>query len=383
MNSRERILTTLSCRQPDRVPFDLGSTQVTGINRIAYQQWRRELGLKPSEPWICDVIQQLPCPENDFIDMLRVDVRGLFPGCSHNWKIDNREVEGAWEFTDEWGILHHRLRPGGFYYSMVHNPLADRELTPSDIRDYSWPDASDPERIAGLSQLATEFRNAGKAVALKGIMAGIFEMAQRLRGMENLLLDMSTDESLAGSLFDKLLELKLSFWKMALPQLADVVDVIIEVDDYGTQTSQIISPSMFRNQIKPRLRQLFGCLHSLAPQAKIFFHSCGNIRPLLPDFIELGIDIINPVHTNAKGMEPLQLKRDFGKDIVFWGGGIDTQQILPRGTPLEVKDAVHRAIDVFAPGGGYVFATIHNIQADVPVRNLTAMWEALQEFGEY
>lgn len=383
MNSRERILTALNHQEPDRVPFDLGSTQVTGIHRIAYQQWRQELGLPATEPWICDVIQQLPFPEDDFVDKLRVDARGLFPRCSHNWKIACQELDGAWEFFDEWGICHRTQSPEGFYYSAIHHPLADAELTPSTIQGFRWPDACDPERIAGLRSLAMQYHNSGKAVVLKGIMAGIFEMAQRLRGMENLLMDMASDESRAEMLFDKLLELKLGFWEMALPPLADVIDVVSEADDYGTQISQIISPSMFRRQIKPRLKRLFEQLRTLAPKAKIFFHSCGNVRPLLPDFLELGIDILNPVHTNAAGMDPVQLKHDYGKEMVFWGGGIDTQQVLPHGTPLEVREEVRRNLDIFAPGGGFVFNTIHNIQADVPVRNLMAMWETLQEYGRY
>ena len=136
---------------------------------------------------------------------------------------------------------------------------------------------------------------------------------------------------------------------------------------------------MFRKLIKPRLATLFAHIHQLAPNAKLFFHSCGNVRPLLPDFIEIGVDILNPIHVAASGMEPRALKRDFGKDIVFWGGGVDTQDILPHGTPQQVRDDVHRNIDALAPGGGFVFNTVHNIQADVPPENVVAMWEELNK----
>jgi uroporphyrinogen decarboxylase len=166
---------------------------------------------------------------------------------------------------------------------------------------------------------------------------------------------------------------------MALPRLRDVVDVISEADDYGTQVSQLISPRMFRQRIKPRLAVLFARIKQLAPNARLFFHSCGNVRPLLPDFIEIGVDILNPIHITATGMEPRALKRDFGDAIVFWGGGVDTQDVLPHGTPQQVKDNVRRNIDALAPGGGYVFCTVHNIQADVPPQNIVAMWEALRE----
>jgi uroporphyrinogen decarboxylase len=216
---------------------------------------------------------------------------------------------------------------------------------------------------------------------LKDPFAGIFEMAQRIVGTENLLLMMAIDASLAGVLFDKLTELKLDFWEMALHQLADVVDVISQADDYGSQVSQIISPRMYRQQIKPRWRVIFDHIQRLAPDAYRFFHSCGNVRPLIPDFIELGVQILNPVHIRAAGMEPTALKRDFGDALTFWGGGIDTQDILPYGTPEQVKDEVERNIEALAPGGGYVFNPVHNIQADVPVNNILAMFEALQEFG--
>ena len=218
---------------------------------------------------------------------------------------------------------------------------------------------------------------------IKGVLAGIFEMAQRMRGMAPLMMDMASDEVLAAALLDKMVELKLKFWEMALPQLRDVVDVISEADDYGTQVSQLISPRMFRRLIKPRLAILFRRIKELAPDARLFFHSCGNVRPLLPDFIELGVDILNPVHVRAAGMNPVELKRDFGRDIVFWGGGVDTQDVLPHGTPAEVRDDVRRNIDALASGGGFVFNTVHNIQADVPPENVVAMWQALREYGAY
>lgn len=382
-SSRERLLKALAPQEPDRVPLDLGSTQVTGIHVIAYHRLRQALGLPPANAQICDYIQGLALPDTDVIDRLGVDVRGLFPLNSHNWQVAEQEDGEYWSYHDEWGILHRKPRPDGLYYSLWKVPLDNPELTIQDINSHPWPRLDDPRRIDGLRQLAEAYHAAGYAVVLKDPFAGLFEMAQRIVGMENLLVMMASNKILAMALFDKLMELKLAFWEMALPQLADAVDVISQADDYGTQVSQIISPRMFREQLKPRWKIIFDRLRVLAPNARRFFHSCGNVRPLMPDYIELGVEILNPVHVRATGMEPVALKHDFGDALAFWGGGIDTQGVLPNGTPQEVKDDVRRNIEALAPGGGFVFNTVHNIQPDVPAENLAALYEALAEYGIY
>ena len=379
MTPRERLLTALDHREPDRVPFDLGSTQVTGIHVVAYRRLREYLGLPAVEPRICDVVQGLALPDDDIADTLGIDVRGLFPLNSHNWKIDVVDAGEYWGFLDEWGMTQHQPKADGLYFSVVQSPLDRPDLTVEDVRAHAWPDTGDPQRIEGLRALAQAYRDQGRAVMIKGVLAGIFEMSQRVRGMERLMVDLASDEELACAVLDTMVELKLRFWEMALPRLGDLVDVVSEADDYATQTSQLISPRMFRRIFKPRLETLFARIHQLAPHAKLFFHSDGNIRPILPDLIEIGIDILNPVHITATGMEPAALKRDFGKDVCFWGGGVETQNVLPFGTPQEVRDNVRRNVDALAPGGGYVFNTIHNIQADVPPENVVAMIEALRQ----
>jgi len=383
MNSRERVLTTLNHQEPDRVPFDLASTQVTGIQVKAYQRLREALDLPPVEVQCYDYIQQLAWPDDDVMQRLGVDTRGLYPLNSHNWKVKAIDAGNYWEYHDEWGITHHMLKPDEQYYSIVKVPLPELSVTAVDIANHTWPDMADPQRIAGLRELADKYRAGGYPVVMKHPFAGIFEMSQRIVGMVNCLMLMSLDEKLMGELFDKLLALKLDFWEMALPQLGDVVDVISYADDYGTNESQLISPAMFRAQIKPRLKILFARIKELAPHVKLFFHSDGNLRPILPDFIELGVDILNPVQFTAAGMELVALKRDFGKDFVFWGGGVNTSGVLPFGTPQEVKEDVRRNIEALAPGGGFVFNTVHNILMDVPPENIIAMWEALQEYGVY
>jgi len=383
LTSRERLLTTLAHQEPDHVPFDLGSTQVTGIAIRAYESLRAHLGLPDQPTVVCDTIQQLALPADDLVQLWGIDVRGLFPRSSHNWNIRNRDVGEYLEYTDEWGIVYRFPKQDGLYYDIIRNPIPGSSTTPEEIARHPWPDCGDPERIAGLAEQAERYRSQGSAVMIKGVLAGLFEMAQRIRGSENFMVDMLADRPSAEALLDRLLQCKLDFWEMALPRLGGLVDVVSEADDYGTQVSQLLSPALFRELMRPRLRVLFERIHQLAPKARLFFHSCGSIRPILPDLIEIGVDIINPVHVRAAGMEPSALKRDFGDAVVFWGGGVDTQGVLPSGTPAEVREDVYRNVSALMPGGGYVFSTIHNVQADVPPENLVAMWQAFRELGVY
>ncbi len=384
MNSRERLIKTMNFQKPDRVPFDMGSTQVTGINEIAYRNLRKAYGLPDHEIVYTDKVQGLASPEDDFIELLGIDVRGLFPLNAHNWNVNVTDDGGKyWNYLDEWGITYRKPKENGLYFSIYQEPLKNEKLTPDSIKNHPWPDFKDPIRIEGLKELADDYHAKGFGVVIKDPFAGVFEMAQRICGMDYLLMLMASEPELAGLLFDKMVELKIDFFSTALPVLGDSVDVVGLMDDYGTQESQLISPRMFRNQIKPRQKQVFDCVKEHAPNAKRFFHSCGNVRPLIPDFLEIGVEILNPIHVKAKGMDPYELKKDFGNQIIFWGGGVDTQGILPMGTPAEVREDVKRNLDALMPDGGYVFNTIHDIQADVPVENIVAMIETLHEYGVY
>jgi len=379
MNPRTRLLTTLDHGEPDRVPFDLGSTQVTGIHEVAYRALRAALGLPAVEPRLCDAIQRLALPDDDLLQALGVDTRGLFPLNSHNLPFDEEDSGDYWLYRDEWGIVHRRPKDDGLYYSIWQVPLPHEDVSVQEIERYPWPDMGAAWRFAGLREQAERHRAAGYAVVLKDGFAGIFEFAQRMVGMENLLVMMALRPEAAEALFDQLLALKLAYWQTALAELGELVDVVTYADDYGSQVSQIISPRMFRRLLKPRVQQVLELQAKLAPHSYRFFHSDGNVRPLIPDMIEIGVQVLNPLHIRATGMEPTALKRDFGRDLVFWGGGVDTQGVLPNGTPQEVKEDVRRNVAALAPGGGYVFNTIHNIQADVPAENVLAMVEALRE----
>jgi uroporphyrinogen decarboxylase len=188
---------------------------------------------------------------------------------------------------------------------------------------------------------------------------------------------------MAAALCDEILRLKIAYWERALAEVGDLVDIVQEGDDYGGQDDLLLRPESWRELFKPRLRQLLATIRAGAPHAKLFFHSCGSILSIIPDLIEVGVDILNPVQVAAAGMDSAALKAEFGDELVFWGGGVDTQHVLPTGTPQQVADEVRRRVEDLAPGGGFVFNTVHNIQADVPPENLLAMRQALEEHGAY
>jgi uroporphyrinogen decarboxylase len=390
MNSRDRIFAALEHKEADMIPCDLAGTHVTGIHVAAYRNLCSYLEIDPEPLQFTDVVQQIVMPKQEILDRFSVDTRGLFPLCSHNWNVHGSDAGDFYEYIDEWGFTYHMPRNNGRYWSLIKSPMDCVTADSVAINTYKWPAADDPRRITGLRKQAMDYRSQGKIVIMKGFCAGLFEMAQRVRGMGNFLCDLVINHDVAGILLDKLLELKKRFWAMVFKELGDVVDIVVETDDYGTQESQLISYDTFKDMIYPRLRNLIQFIKSELTEKKangekgyIFFHSCGNVRPFIPDFIDMGIDIINPVHVTAAGMEPAALKKDFGKYITFWGGGVDTQNILPFGTATEVCQYVKENLKLLKPGGGYVFNPVHNIQAEVPPENIIAMYETLQQYGKY
>jgi uroporphyrinogen decarboxylase len=382
MNSRERLHLALNHQEADRVPFDLGATVLTSIHHKSYAQLRQALGLPPVVPRIVDIFQQVVEIDNDARKYLKVDVRDVAPRSSATFKIELQDMGAYTYFYDEWGIGWKMPKDGGWYYDMFFHPLSKAESL-ADIESYPWPDPTDPARFTGLgerSRLAAVEEQQG--VFLGGLSAGIMEMAAWMRGFDNYFSDFANNETLLIGLMTKVMELKMQYWEIALREVGDYASAIGEADDFAGQFRMLISPAMYRRIVKPLHKQLFDFIHART-KAKIFFHSCGAIRPVIPDLIEIGVDIINPVQVSAAGMDSAELKREFGKDITFWGGGVDTQHVLGDGTPDEVRLDTRRRIADLAPGGGFVFATVHNIQGNVPVENILAMWETLQEFGVY
>ncbi|MCX7428662.1 MAG: hypothetical protein NTW96_23930 [Planctomycetia bacterium] len=391
MNSRQRMSRALRHEEPDRVPYDLGGSHVTTIHVDAYRRLCGYLDIDPEPVVFSDVYQQVVTPSDALLERLGVDTRGLFPWVSHNSGFDDVRDEGDHlEHVDEWGFTQRLNKPDGFWWSQVGFPLDGPALDAGAMAAYAWPVADNPRRVAGLRAVAERYRRQDKVVLCKSLCAGLFEMGQRIRGMSNFLCDLATDPAAAERILDRLLELKKRYWTLVLDELGDLIDVVVENDDYGTQESQLISPAMYHAIFEPRLREMVGFVKRKHAERRppdepghFFFHSCGNVRPYLPSFIDMGIDILNPVHVSAKGMDPAGLKRDFGRDITFWGGGVETQHVLSRGTPDEVRQNVRRNVEALMPGGGFVFNTVHNIQAEVPPENVMAMWETLGEVGVY
>jgi len=381
MNSRERMMMALNHQEPDHVPFDLGGTVATGIHKIAYRRLRNLLGLKEIEIRTEDIIQQLATVDEDVMEMLQADCRNVAPRSSAIYNLELRDEGEYSAYTDEWGIGWRMPKTGGFYYDMSDHPLANAdsiELT----THYRWPDPVDPQRFDGLRERARRAHQEGKVVILGGLCAGVTEMHSWLRGYVNYYTDFYMHQDLSEYLMDKVVELKMAYWEKALQAAGEYVDVVTEADDVAGQDRLLVSPDLYRNLIKPRHKKLFNYIKKLAP-VKVFFHSCGAVRPLIGDLIEVGVDILNPVQKSAKGMDFQELKKEFGQDLVFWGGGVDTQRVYGSGTPAQVREDVRRNIEALAPGGGFVFGTIHNTQPNVPPENIMAMWETWRDFGRY
>ena len=368
-------------QEPDRVPFDLGGTGLTTIHITAYQNLRRHLKLPPTEARIAYVAEQLAAVDEDLAGRLQTDFRPVVAGTSSKFQYTFRD-EGAYEaYTDEWGIGWRKPKDGGFYYDMYHHPLAAADSL-DELKVYPFPDPLDEQRFVTLRSQAEAAVAQGKAAVLAGPSAGISEVYSWLRGYEQYYIDLAINKNYVAYMLDRLVDFKCAFWERALQEVGNLVDVVIEADDLAGQRSLLMSPDTYRSLIKPRHRRLFSFIKEQAP-VKLFFHSCGAVRTLIPDFIDAGIDILNPVQVSAAGMDLQELKQEFGRDLVFWGGGVDTQSVLNTGMSEEVKQDVRRNIEALAPGGGFVFAAVHDIQADVPPENIVAMWEAWEAYGGY
>jgi len=412
MTSRERILAAIEHRVPDRVPVDLGGTPSSGISAIAYGNLKKHLGMTQGQTRVYDVVQQLAQPEDLVLDRLGVDAVDL--GRAFNtedtawqsvtladgqsaqhpaWFHPEPQTDGSFvaRMRDGMDIAH--MPAGGTFYDQTYFPYVDGY--PANFSGLSdemgkilwaalvhspWDHAREAGFWATLRTKALELRGTTDRAIILVFGCNLFEWGTFLRRMDNFLMDLAAEPASVEALLDALMERHLAVLEQACRAVGDVVDVVRFGDDLGTNTGPFMSPATYRRLFKPRHTRLCAYAHRHS-RMKTFLHSCGSIRAILPDLIEAGYDIINPVQTTCRDMDPERLKADFGKDICFWGGGCDTKSVLPKGTPEEVKAHVKRRLEIFMPGGGFVFNTVHNILPEVPPQNIVAMFEAVQEFN--
>jgi uroporphyrinogen decarboxylase len=382
MKSRERVSLALNHQEPDRIPIDLGGSIVTSITKSAYIDLKQFLGLPQEEIKLLDYVQQLPYLTEDLLQRFQVDFRMLQLPAATAPGLSIFEEGDYLAFIDRWGSKLHMPRQGGLYFDWVDFPIQSASLQALD--EYQWPRPDPLENNLRLRDQAkflyemTDYALVGSAV----IGGGIFEQPARTMGLENFLMALVSEPQFVDRLMDRITDIYIESCNNYLDLLGDYIQVFTFWDDICTQDGWMIRPDLYRQLIKPKQKRLVEAIKKKT-QAKLFYHSCGATFDLIPDLIDLGFDILNPVQVSARGMDSKRLKQTFGKDIVFWGGGVDTQSVLPFGKPQDVVDEVKRRIDDLAPGGGFVFAAVHNIQAFVPPENIVALFDTALEYGWY
>jgi len=382
MTSKERVVAVLNHEIPDRIPIVIGVSNATGIKMKTYQGIKTIAGIQAPDEYIYDW-PELGTAKIDEKTMKRLhcDVRGVRDAHPAITLERNQTRDPHSPFIDSWGTGQKEVEPGEWFPGI--HPLSDA-TTIEEINNYpNWPDMTDPTRIAHVKALAKELSEQDEyAILATPWLLFPLERAFAMQGMDNFLLNLAIYPDFARVMLQKTAELSKALMGPFLAELGDNVDMIKIGDDLGTQESLLMSPDMYREILKPIHADFIQFIRERT-KAKIFFHTDGDVVPLIDDFIEMGIDILNPIQTSAGKMADLvNLKKRFGKNIIFCGG-IDTQRILPTGTTIEVRDEVKRVMELLGEGGGYMLASVHTIMNDVPAENVLAMVDAVEEFGVY
>ena len=407
MNSRDRVLMALNHREPDRIPVDLSGHRSSGIAAMAYRRLRRHLGLDDRPIRVYDPVQQLAIVDEDVLQRFGVDTieLGRAFALEDKWWTEWTLPDGSpclmpvWARPEkhggEWvlrapstGHITAKMPPGVLYFEQATYPFEendDFDRLKAAMDDIMWVSAASPPGpmaagddglktlIAGAQQLR---RDSDRAIV--GLFGGnLLEMGQFFYRNDNFLMLLAGDPDRAHAFLDRVVELHLANLDRFLGAVGSYIDIILFGDDLGMQSGPQISPKMYQEFFQPRERLMWRRVQELAPHVRIMLHCCGGVRDLLPGLIAAGLDAINPVQITCRGMEPAGLKNDFGGKLTFWGGGCDTREMITKGTPAQVGDHVRRMMDVWRPGGGYVFQQVHNIMADVPAANIVAMFDAV------
>jgi len=400
MTSRARVLAALNHCPTDRVPVDLSGHRSSGIAALVYPKLRQYLGLPAAPIRVYDVVQQLAVVDEDVLDRFGVDTIELGRGFALRdsdwtpWTLpDGSECfvpawtgierhENRWIIRSESGTILAHMPDGALYFEQTYFPLA-QEGGPSTVREAlaesMWTAIASPPGPVdadALRQGAVKLR-AETDRAIIGLFGGnLFEIGQFCYRNDGFMMMLAAEPEKAHAFLDELMEIHLDNLDRFLATVGDSIDIILFGDDLGMQTGPMMSPQMYCEFFKPRHSVLWNRAKELA-DVKVMLHCCGGVRELLGHLIEAGLDAINPVQISCAGMDAAELKAEFGNDITFWGGGCDTRDVLPNGTPEQVAQHVKEQVATLAPGGGFVFQQVHNILANVPPENITAMFDAV------
>jgi uroporphyrinogen decarboxylase len=396
MSSRERVLAAIEHREPDRVPIDLGGSPATSIEPALYSRMRAQLGIEGSAPKVYDVWQQLAWVERPVVEALGTDVLAIprltqpFEtriDCWQPWQLDDGtlvQIPANFNPVSEAdGSLSFYLRGDLVAKKAPHSPYFDR-MVEFTFHDPLPPIETFPMWIFADEELewARNWAETLRAESDKALFGDPGLILGRWSGYQEWLLTIAADPDYVLAFYERKTENLLANLKLYAEAVGGNIDIVWFGEDFGTQKGLMISPRMFNELVAPHYQRVFDWIHQHTCW-KVFFHCCGGIYPIINTFIGIGVDILNPVQTTAVGMDPARLKAEFGHRLTFWGGGIDTQTVLPFGSPEEVRQQVKERVQIFGPGGGFVFSTIHNIQGDVPYNNLLAMYEAVHDCGKY
>ena len=382
MTSRERVLTALEHEEPDRIPIVIGVSNATGMKMKPYRHLKNVLGIQSADRFIYDWPELgTAAPDEETLVRLHCDVRGVLDRFPESIYTRNRSRPPHSPFVDDWGSGQKEIEPGAWFPGVY--PLAQAESV-ADIERYSgWPDMDDPYRVVAAGERAEALHRDGEyAVMAIPWLLFPFERAFAMQGMDTFLMNLALHEDMAVALLEKIADLCKILMGHFLEAVGPYLDIIKIGDDLGTQEGLLLSPDMYRRILKP-IHADFIAFIKARTRAKVFFHTDGDVFDLIDDFIEMGIDILNPVQTSAGRMSNLrELKKRCGRNIALCGA-IDTHRILPHGSPVEVREEVRRVIGQLGPGGGYMLAAVHTIMDEVPPENILAMVDGAVEFGTY
>jgi len=381
MTARERVQTVLNHEVPDRVPIIIGVSNATGIKIRPYRGLLKMLNIQAEEKYIYNWPELgTALPDERVMQRLHSDVRGVLDRFPEEVYKRNQSRPPHTPFIDDWGGGQMEIAPEEWFPGIA--PIPDA-TTVDVLEKYPWPDMDDPYRVAHVRAEAQKLHDQNQyAIMATPWLMFPFERAFEMQGMEKFLMNLAMEPDFAQELLNKNNELCLRLMGHFLDECGDLIDIIKIGDDLGTQENLMISPRMYRRMLKPLHAEMIAMIKQKT-KAKVFFHTDGDVFDLIEDFIEIGVDVLNPIQTSAGKMSDLEaLKERYNKRIVFCGA-VDTQKILPYGTPGQVRDEVKRVMNILGKDGGYMLATVHTVMNEVPPENILAMVDAVEEFGHY